>query len=196
MTAATGHMREGAGRPEAVAAIRLLVLDVDGVMTDGLIYYSAEGETLKAFSAQDGMAIKHGRALGLECAVVSGRQSAPLERRLADLGITAVHLSVDNKLEAVRMLARERGLTAAEVAMMGDDLIDYGAMCWAGLALAPADAAADIRDLADHVTPRGGGRGAVRDAVEYILAAQGRRLIEALDEAQLGTVHMSGGTEP
>ncbi|WP_262689759.1 KdsC family phosphatase [Kordiimonas aestuarii] len=149
-------------------AIRLLALDVDGVLTDGTLYYTAYGEEMKAFHAHDGLGMKLLHKLGVEIAVISGRKSAALEKRLDDLGITHRRLRCADKVTALAELASELELPLEDVAFMGDDLIDMGAMLASGYAIAPANAVDDVKAIADYVSPHGGGHGAVRDACEHL----------------------------
>jgi 3-deoxy-D-manno-octulosonate 8-phosphate phosphatase (KDO 8-P phosphatase) len=154
------------------ARIRLLVLDVDGVLTDGGLDYGAAGEETKRFFVQDGLALVAARRAGLAVAVISGRASAAVTRRMTELGVTEVHQAVQDKAAAVESVMGRLGLRAAEVAVMGDDLPDLPLMKQAGLALAPANAVAEVRRAADWVARRAGGAGAVRDAVEMLLKAR------------------------
>ncbi|HSL52389.1 MAG TPA: HAD-IIIA family hydrolase [Candidatus Deferrimicrobiaceae bacterium] len=152
--------------------VRLLVLDVDGVLTDGGLFVSASGEEAKRFHVHDGLALVAARRAGLQIAVLSSRASAAVTRRMAELGVSEVHQGVADKAGALDALRERLGLAVAEVAMMGDDLQDLPAMGRAGLALAPANAAAEVRRAAHWVARRRGGDGAVREAVEMLLKAR------------------------
>lgn len=152
--------------------IRLLVLDVDGVLTDGGLFYGASGEETKRFHVHDGLALVAARKAGLQIAVLSSRASAAVTRRLTELGVSEVHQGVADKAGALEALRERLGLGAAEVAVMGDDLPDLPAMTRAGLALAPANAVAEVRRAAHWVARRRGGDGAVREAVEMLLKAR------------------------
>ncbi len=152
--------------------VRLLVLDVDGVLTDGGLFISASGEEAKRFHVHDGLALVAARRAGLQIAVLSSRASAAVTRRMAELGVSEVHQGVADKAGALDALRERLGLAVAEVAMMGDDLQDLPAMGRAGLALAPANAAAEVRRAAHWVARRRGGDGAVREAVEMLLKAR------------------------
>src|SRR5262249_37436115 len=156
----------------AAARIRLLVLDVDGVLTDGILVYGPAGEETKRFHVQDGLAMVEARRAGLEIAVVSGRSSASVARRLDELGITEVHQGVKDKGDLLSGLCARLGLEWTLVAVMGDDLNDLPAMKHAGLRLAPSNAVAEVRQAADWVSRRVGGQGAVREAVELLLRAR------------------------
>jgi len=153
-------------------AVRLLVLDVDGVLTDGTLYYSANGEELKAFNIHDGLGIKMLQAAGLETAIISGRSSAALEKRAQNLAIRHLYQGVEHKLAAFEELLRELSLAPAQTACMGDDLPDLALLERCGLALTVPDAPDVVRTRAHYVTRRAGGRGAVREACELILEAQ------------------------
>ena len=156
----------------AAARIRLLVLDVDGVLTDGGLYYGPSGEETKRFDVQDGLAMVEARRAGLVLAVLSGRSSAAVARRMGELGIAEVHQGVADKDAAIVELMARLGLDRTEVAMMGDDLADLPPMKRAGLALAPGNAVAEVRAAAHWVSRRAGGAGAVRDALELLLKAR------------------------
>ncbi len=159
--------------------VRLFALDVDGVLTDGSLYYTAQGEELKAFHVHDGLGLKLLQQLGVEIAVISGRTSAPLEKRLDDLGIKRRALKCGNKIEALNAMCADLGIGLKDVAYMGDDLIDLEAMEASGFSLAPANAVDSVRIVADHVTSREGGKGAVREACEHLAFKMGHNL-EAL----------------
>lgn len=157
---------------EAAKAIRLLALDVDGVLTDGTIYIAADGECFKGFNAKDGMGISCALRNGLDVAIITGRKSEIIHRRAEELGIATIIEGAKDKREALRSLRRLRGLSVEEVAYVGDDLNDLPAFAESGLTFAPDDAAEDVYDAADIGLDNPGGRGAVREAIEYILAAQ------------------------
>ena len=152
--------------------IKLLALDVDGVLTDGSIYISPAGEVFKGFNAKDGMGISCALRSGLQIAVITGRQSPIVERRCEELGITLLQQGVKDKRLALQQMAQKRGLVREEIAYMGDDLNDIPAFKASGLNLVPADAAIEVMAVADIITKASGGRGAVREAITMILAAQ------------------------
>ena len=152
--------------------IKLLALDVDGVLTDGSIYISPAGEVFKGFNAKDGMGISCALRSGLQIAVITGRQSPIVERRCEELGITLLQQGVKDKRLALQQMAQELGLVREEIAYMGDDLNDIPAFKASGLNLVPADAAMEVLAVADIITKASGGRGAVREAITVILAAQ------------------------
>jgi 3-deoxy-D-manno-octulosonate 8-phosphate phosphatase (KDO 8-P phosphatase) len=152
--------------------IRLLVLDVDGVLTDGGLFYGASGEETKRFHVHDGLALVVARKAGLQIAVLSSRASAAVTRRMTELGVSEVHQGVGDKAGALAALCERLAVPAAAVAMMGDDLPDLAAMRRVGLALAPANAVAEVKRAAHWVARRRGGDGAVREAVEMLLKAR------------------------
>jgi len=166
--------------------VRLFVLDVDGVMTDGRLVYSAAGEVLKTFHAQDGLGLVLLKKLGIELAVISGRGSASLEKRLEELGIVHHRFRCNDKVMAVEDICNDLGIEMQEVAFMGDDLIDLMAMEAVGLALAPVNAVEQVRLVADYITKKEGGHGAVREACEYLALKMGHNL-EAVARSVHGT---------
>ena len=151
--------------------IKLLALDVDGVLTDGTIYISPAGEVFKGFNAKDGMGISCALRNNLQIAVITGRQSPIVERRCEELGIKLFMQGVKDKRLALQQMAQKLGLTREEIAYMGDDLNDIPAFKASGLSLAPADGSIEVLAVADIITKAKGGRGAVREAITMILAA-------------------------
>jgi 3-deoxy-D-manno-octulosonate 8-phosphate phosphatase (KDO 8-P phosphatase) len=160
--------------PADAAAIRLLVLDVDGVMTDGRLYFGARGEALKAFHARDGYGIRMLIDAGIEVAVISGRRSAAVSARCRELGIGRVAQGAADKLAAFERLRRRAQVAARECACVGDDLPDVPLFGAVGLSFAVADAHPGARRAADHVTALPGGRGAVREVCDRLLAVRTR----------------------
>ncbi len=152
--------------------IKLVAFDIDGVMTDGGLHYTDEGGELKTFNVQDGLGLVLMRRAGFELAIVTGRTSGVVAARAADLGITHVYQGVANKRAAVGDLLQKLGLQWTDCAFMGDDLIDLPVMTICGLAIAPANARPITKTHAHLVTETAGGHGAVREACEFILAAQ------------------------
>ncbi len=167
------------------AAVRLLVLDVDGVLTDGRLYFSADGESLKVFDVRDGHGVKLLREAGVEVAILSSRRSAMVQQRAADLGIRHVVQGAADKGPAFAALAASVGAPLAQCGCMGDDWPDLAMLAQAGFAAAVADAAPEVRRVAHWVSQAPGGRGAVRELAEFILRAQGR--FEPLLQRYLGT---------
>lgn len=154
--------------------IRLIAFDIDGVMTDGGLIYNDAGVESKNFNVQDGLGIKFAQRAGLTVAIVTGRTSGVVAARARDLGIDHVHQGVSDKGAVMRDLLDRQGLDWSAAAFMGDDLIDLPAMCHCGLALAPANARAQVKARAHLITEATGGHGAVREAIEFILEAQGQ----------------------
>lgn len=155
-----------------LAQIRLLVLDVDGILTDGTLYYGDSGEVLKAFHVHDGMGIRLLRSRGIEVAVISAKQSAPLVRRLQDLNVEH-RLGREDKLTALDELLTDFELTDDVVAYAGDDLIDLPVLRRVGVAITVCDARPQVIECADWVTEKAGGRGAVREIADTILDSRG-----------------------
>ncbi|MDO6413693.1 HAD hydrolase family protein [Sphingomonas sp. BIUV-7] len=153
--------------------IRMLVLDVDGVLTDGGLFYGPDGEQLKRFNVRDGLGIKLLQQAGVTIAIVSGRSSPALARRAAELGIAELHCGVGDKAAVMSALQTRLATPPADTAAMGDDLPDLALFAGAALRIAPADAEPELIAAADLVTRRAGGHGAVRDAAVHILALNG-----------------------
>ncbi len=153
--------------------VRLMIFDVDGVLTDGTLYYSASGEELKAFNIRDGQGMKMLAGTGVRLAIVSGRRSAALERRAADLGVDLLYQGVEDKRAAFDELTARLALSPEDCGFLGDDLIDLPVLLRCGFAAAVADAAPEVRARAHYVTSAPGGRGAVRETCELVMRAQG-----------------------
>lgn len=156
------------------AAIELLLLDVDGVLTDGSVLYADDGTELKRFHVRDGSGLKLWRAAGKRAAIVSGRRSVAVDRRAAELGIAPVIQGCDDKLAGLASVLSQTGIAPERVCAIGDDLPDVPLFRRCGLAISVADACAEARAAAHFVTAAEGGRGAVREAIEWLLRAAGR----------------------
>lgn len=156
-------------------AIRLLALDVDGVLTDGRITYGNDGEELKSFNIKDGLGIKLLQRAGIEVAIITGRQSAIVARRAGELGIGTIIQGREDKITALRELCEERKLTLDACAYMGDDLPDLAAIQAAAIGMTVADACSAVARAADWQSGYAGGCGAVREASEALLEARGQR---------------------
>ncbi|PZU10330.1 HAD family hydrolase [Sphingomonas sp.] len=169
----------GHGIAYARRMIRLLALDVDGVLTDGGLHYGPGGEEMKRFNVRDGLGIKLLQQAGIVVAIVSGRSSAALAARAGELGIAELHAGVGDKAAILAGLQERLGIAPAETAAMGDDLPDLALFSAAGLRIAPADAEPELIAAADFVTPRAGGHGAVRDAAIHILSLNGAAALAA-----------------
>ena len=158
---------------EIAKNIKLLILDVDGVLTDGSIILDNEGNEYKSFHVRDGHGIKMLIKAGIQVAIITGRHSRVVERRAQELGITEVFQKCFDKRVAYRKLVRQYSLTDREIAYIGDDIVDVPIMSLAGLPVAVADAGEETRKAALIVTKNRGGRGAVREIADYILKAKG-----------------------
>jgi len=154
--------------------IKLLALDVDGVLTDGTLVINADGSETKFFNSLDGHGIKMWQRAGLKVALISGRASTPTERRAEQLKIEYVFQECHNKLPVVEKLAGQLGLSPKKIAFVGDDLTDMPVMRYVGFGVAVANAVDEVKECADYVTTRPGGSGAVREVIEYILKNSGR----------------------
>ena len=154
--------------------LRVMAFDVDGVLTDGRLWYTEDGGEMKAFDARDGHGMKMLRDGGLKIAIITSRRSAIVERRARELGVHYCFQGVPAKLPAFNELLGELGETAECAGFMGDDLLDLPVLTSAGLAATVPDAPASVRERAHWVSSRPGGRGAVRELCELILSAQGQ----------------------
>jgi len=155
------------------ARVRLLLFDVDGVLTDGAILIHGDGTETKRFDIRDGTGIVWARKAGLTVGLLSARSSAATEQRASQLGITLVRQGVTSKLDAYAEIMASVKLTDDQVAYMGDDVLDLPVLLRAGLSAAPADAVEDVRARVHWVSRAGGGAGAARELVEVVLRAQG-----------------------
>jgi 3-deoxy-D-manno-octulosonate 8-phosphate phosphatase (KDO 8-P phosphatase) len=160
--------------PARSAVIELLLLDVDGVLTDGSVIYADDGSELKRFNVRDGSGLKLWHAAGKRSAIVSGRMSAAVERRASELGIGPVLQGREDKRAALAEVLAATGLRAEQVCAVGDDLPDLPVLRRCGLAVAVGDACPEVRAAAHLVTSAPGGRGAVREAIEWLLKLTGR----------------------
>ena len=158
---------------KAAQIIKLLVLDVDGVMTDGSIYLDAEQELFKSFNAKDGMGISCAIRCGLQVAIITGRCSPIIRRRARELGIVEVCENVKEKRSALAELLQKYNLSLNETAYVGDDLNDLPVLTQVGLACAPADAVEEVKQVCHFVAEKKGSGGAVRQITEFILNARG-----------------------
>lgn len=161
-----------AGLRELASRIRLAVFDIDGVFTDGRLWMGSDGVELKAFSVRDGVGIKDLLAAGVEVAIISGRASAAVDRRMAELGVRRVVQGCADKAAALGELLRETGIDAGVTAYLGDDTPDLPAMRLAGLPAAVADAHPEAQAAAVWVSTLPGGHGAVREFCELLLRAR------------------------
>ena len=165
--------------------IKLLLFDVDGVMTDGAVVLYGDGTESKRFHIRDGIAMVWAQRAGLTVGLLSARQSPSTAQRAAQLGITLVHQGVASKIDTYDQIVGDMVLNDQEVAYMGDDIVDLAVLQRVGLAAAPADATMEVRARADFVSTYRGGEGAVRELIEVVLRAQGRwESIVAVYEAE------------
>lgn len=158
---------------ERLRRIRLLLLDVDGVLTDGRIIYDAQGVETKAFDVKDGHGLKLLQRAGVQVGIITGRQSEVVNVRARELGIEIVCQGAKDKLAPFQAILHKLGLAEDEVAYMGDDLPDLPVLRRVGWAAAPIDAVAEIKPYVHYVTSRPGGRGAVREVCDLLLQASG-----------------------
>lgn len=161
------------------------MLDVDGVLTDGKILYTEDGKEYKSFDVKDGFAMAAAVRIGLKIAVISGRESSTVTRRMKEVGVTEIHQKVRDKIEIYNKIKEEHQLSDEEIAYVGDDVLDIGVMKRAGLAFAVSDAAEDTKKFSHSVTNAKGGNGAVRETLVLILKAQDKwsKLINRFEDS-------------
>ncbi len=154
--------------------IKLLLLDVDGVLTDGRLYYTSRGEEIKVFNVRDGLGIKLAQRAGIRVGVISGRKSEALINRLRELKVDEVHLGYNQKLPILEDVMKRLSLSLEEIAFLGDDYVDLPILRRVGFPMAVLDAPEEIKKHALYITKSRGGHGAVRDAIEFILKLRGQ----------------------
>ena len=157
-----------------IKRIKLLVLDVDGVLTDGRIIYDSEGRDLKFFDVQDGLGLRLLREIGIETVLISARNSKTIERRARDLKIADFYEGIEPKVKVLEEILGKHKVSREEICFVGDDLVDLGMMKVVGFPVAVMNACDEIKEAARYVTKKTGGRGAVREVAELILRTQGR----------------------
>lgn len=167
-------MKLTANAEEKARGIRLVLLDVDGVLTDGRLTYQEDGKELKTFHALDGMGIRLAQQAGIEIGVITGRRSGAVEHRCKELGMTEIHQGNWRKLPILEEILARRGLSLEQVAFVGDDLPDLAVLRRVGLAVTVADARPEVLEVADASSERKGGCGAVREILEALIKAQGK----------------------
>ena len=172
---------------EKAEAVQLLILDVDGVLTDGQIILTEQGEEIKSFHARDGYGLRMLMDEGIEVVFISGRRSKAVDCRARDLGVQEVHQGVRDKGPLCEKIIRERRLQKDQVCCVGDDLPDLPLFEKAGISFAVSDASAVMKDLADYVTSERGGYGAVREVCEIILESRGKVLLGLKQNTSLHT---------
>lgn len=150
-------------------SIELIVLDVDGTMTDGKITYSSNGEELKSFCVKDGLAIASWIRLGKEVAIITGRKSKIVEQRARELKVKYLYQEVNNKFKALEEILEKEGLNFKNIASIGDDLNDYLMLKYSKIAFIPKNASEDLKDIADIILTKNGGDGAIREMIEYLI---------------------------
>lgn len=160
---------------DRAAAILLLLLDVDGVLTNGSLLYTETGNEAKSFNTQDGLGVKLLFRAGVEVGLITARHSEIVRRRAEELGMQYVYQGVDRKLDAFKEILRRAGRKPFEVCYMGDDWIDLALLTRVGLAACPANGVAEVQAVCHFVTQRGGGQGAVREVCDLIIKAKGVR---------------------
>lgn len=153
--------------------IRLLSLDVDGVLTDGGLYYTDDGHQMRKFNVKDGVGIKAVMAAGVQIAIITASTTDVISKRAADLGVTHVFPGVGDKLQTLQGLCGELAIDMNDVAHMGDDSNDLSVLEVVGLALTVADAVDEVLDIAHYITDKPGGRGAVREIADLVVASRG-----------------------
>ena len=154
------------------ASVRFLVLDVDGVCTDGKLYFQENGHPVKCFNAQDGIGIKTAMLAGIGIGIITGRNDPCVLARMSQLGVTEYHAGFESKLPKLEAIRKKYGLKPEEMAYMGDDWIDLDPMRSVGMPIAVANAVAQVKKEARYVTAARGGDGAVREAIEFLLNAR------------------------
>lgn len=158
-----------------VALVRMILLDVDGVLTDGGITYDGADQESKRFDIQDGMGISMAVKAGMQVGILTGRTSPMVERRARELSMSVVKQGFHDKIEGFNEILAERSLAAFEVAYIGDDVQDLPVLWRAGFSAAPANAVDDVKSEVDYVCARGGGHGAVREVIDLVLREKGLR---------------------
>jgi len=153
-------------------------MDVDGVLTDGRLYYTEEGERIKVFNVQDGLGIKLLQKAGIKTGVISGRESEALRNRLFELGVEEVFMGRFEKEGILEEILSRNGISAEEVGFVGDDLVDIPVLKRVGFPVAVRDASGEVKRYAVYVTMREGGKGAVREVVDLILALRGEKPVK------------------
>ncbi len=170
---------------DKAARIQLVIMDVDGVLTDGKISYTSAGDEIKSFNVKDGLGISLGVKAGLRFGIITARESVMVTRRAEELGIQHLIQKTRTKLPALENLLTELGLTMAQTAYFGDDLPDMPCMAQVGFSACPADAAREVRAMADFVSAYRGGEGAVREILEFILDSQAAQPVSSAQTQSL-----------
>ena len=161
--------------PSLLRRIQLLLLDVDGVMTDGGLFFSSSGEEFKKFNVQDGYGIAKLQRAGIKVGIITGRVSLIVKRRAEELGIEEVYQNIENKIDAYESIKKKFRITDREIAYIGDDEFDIPVLTCAGFSAAPADAAPLVKKHVQYICRLGGGNGAVREVIELLLKYQKKK---------------------
>ncbi|MCS6957015.1 MAG: HAD hydrolase family protein [Aquificaceae bacterium] len=159
---------------ERATRVKILLLDVDGVLTDGRLYYTSQGEEIKVFNVKDGLGIKLAQRANIRIGVISGRKSLALINRLEELGIEEIHLGLNNKLPILEEILGRLSLKYENVAFLGDDYVDLPVLRRVGFPMVVADSPEELKRHAIYVTKAKGGEGAVREAIEFLLKQRGQ----------------------
>ncbi len=157
---------------QKIQSVRALILDVDGVFTDGSFYLDAHGKEIKRFHTQDGVGLKQLEKAGITLAIISGRKSEAVSHRMTELGIQQVYQGIKNKLDAYGDFLSKTQFNDSQIAYMGDDLPDLPLILRAGIGIAPANAVSEIKQQADWITAQKGGHGAIREACDFMLSVK------------------------
>ncbi len=157
---------------QVAGQIKLVLTDVDGVLTDGGVYYGPEGEVMKRFNIRDGMGVERLRAVGVDVGIITGEKSESVKRRAEKLHIEILHLFCKDKIAVFDEICSEYGYSPSEIAYIGDDVNDYEVMQRVGLSATPADGLPQIQEIARYVCTQRGGNGAFREFAEFIIAAK------------------------
>jgi 3-deoxy-D-manno-octulosonate 8-phosphate phosphatase (KDO 8-P phosphatase) len=158
---------------DKASKVRLMAFDIDGVMTDGRLYFSPQGDEMKSFFSRDGLGIKMLQKTGIKIAIITGRDSPIVARRAENLGIELVFQGVKDKRATMAQLLEDEGLDFALAGYMGDDVVDLGVMCACGFSATVPDCHGTVRQIADYVAQAPAGAGAVREVCELLLQARG-----------------------
>lgn len=159
---------------EKLKPISAFMLDVDGVLTDGMVITLPDGDQVRRMNIKDGYALQHAVKKGYHISIISGGTSESVRKRLNTLGITEVNLGCKNKIEVFQKLMQDYQLSKEEILYIGDDIPDYRVMQKVGFAACPNDAAVEIKEIAHYISPKKGGEGCVRDLIEQVLRLQGK----------------------
>jgi 3-deoxy-D-manno-octulosonate 8-phosphate phosphatase (KDO 8-P phosphatase) len=160
--------------PQKLKSIKILILDVDGVLTDGRVIYTDSGEEIKRFDVRDGHGLKLLMRSGIEVILLTGRESKVVLHRARDLGIEHVYQKALNKIEVYKTILAQRNLEDKEVGFVGDDLVDLPVLRKVGFSAAVPDAVPEVKEIVDYITTKKGGEGAVREICELLLKAQNK----------------------